>query len=148
MKDIAFAFDSIDGRRVEIGLDVKGYCLGPSRSPLRRSTNMSRLTRMAQDQLTSDDAIGLVRILLTGLPSDEAAAFRDQLAELLNGNGEPEPAPNGDEPPPFRGRPRPGGSMDRLARDSRLPRGMPSFAERFPNASKVRGEASARTRTY
>jgi hypothetical protein len=108
-------------------------------------TNQGRFRRMAQDQLNADDALALVRILLSGLPSEESAAFRDQLADMLNGNGEPEPQPNGDTPPSFRGMPRPGGGQDRRYAQDR--RGG-SFAERFPNAARVQGSASPRSRTW
>src|SRR6266496_2451368 len=101
-------------------------------------TNQGRFRRLAQDQLNADDALALVRILLSGLPSEESAAFKDKLAAMLSGAGEPEPeVPTAAEPPPFPGRPRPGGGMDRYAHDARLPRGVPSFAERFPNAAKI-----------
>jgi hypothetical protein len=111
----------------------------------------TRLHRLAQDSLTGDDALALVRILLTGLPPDECAAFRDGLTALLQSdtdNGS-EPDPTGDNPPSFRGMPRPGGGQDRrYARDSRLPAGVGSFAQRFPNAAKVSGSATARSRSW
>jgi len=78
----------------------------------------------------------LVKVLLQGLPPDEAAAFRDGLAQMLS-DTDTEHQPAGDEPPPFPGRPRPSGGMDRLAHDSRPPRGLAPFAERFPNAARV-----------
>jgi hypothetical protein len=142
-KDIAFAFDSISGRRVEVGLDVKGVCVGSSSAP-RRSTNMSRLAR---DQLDSNDVLSLFKILLSGIAPEERDAFKDQLLDFLDdGNGgEPEPAAG---PRAFEGRPRPGGSTDRYARDSRLLRNVGSFAQRFPNASRVEGSASPRSRTW
>jgi hypothetical protein len=95
-----------------------------------------RIDRIAADEsLNSDDVLSLFKILLAGIGPEERADFKAKLQDLLD-TGEP----NGDSPP-FPGRPRPGGTMDRIARDSR---NVGSFAERFPNASKVRGEASSR----
>ncbi|HYU23916.1 MAG TPA: hypothetical protein VEO74_01840 [Thermoanaerobaculia bacterium] len=69
----------------------------------------------------------LVKVLLNGLPPDEAAAFRDQLVEMLSDTDtEQQPAPDR----------RPPGADRRVAQD-RLPRGVASFNERFPNASRV-----------
>ncbi len=75
--------------------------------------------------------------MLVGLDPQESATFRDQLLELLSAEEQPE-AP--DKRPP--------GADRRLARDTALPRGTPSFAERFPNAAKVRPEGGAFDRRY
>ena len=108
---------------------------------------MTRAQRIARDQsLDSSDVFSLFRILLAGIDPAERDDFTTKLMDMLDAGGTEEPAV--DAPPPFRGRPRPGGGMDRLAHDTRLPRGMPSFAERFPNASKVRGEAGRRSTAY
>jgi hypothetical protein len=144
-RDVAFAFDGRDGRHIEVGLDVKGVCVGSSSPSLRRSTdNMSRLAR---DQLDSNDVLSLFKVLLSGIDPAERADFATKLQDLLDA-GEPNGGEPAAGPPAFEGRPRPGGSMDRMARDARLPRGMPSFSERFPNASKVAGSASARSRSW
>ncbi len=88
----------------------------------------SRLAQMAQDSLDSNDAMTLVKVLLQGLPPDEAAAFRDGLAQMLSDTDtEHQHAPDR----------RPPGADRRVAHDSRPPRHMGSFAERFPNSAKV-----------
>ena len=95
--------------------------------------------RLARDQspLNADDAIAVVNALLTGLAPEESDAFRARLAGLLAGEEEPS-APDR----------RPPGADRRLAQDHRLPRGVPSFAERFPNAARVRGEGGTHDRLY
>jgi hypothetical protein len=43
-----------------------------------------------------------------------------------------------DEPPPFKGRPRPGGAMDAKIRSGRAQAAQFLFHQRVPNASRIR----------
>jgi hypothetical protein len=94
--------------------------------------------RLARDEsLDSNDVLSLFKILLSGIDPAERDAFTAQLQDLLDAGGTETEAPDKRTP----------GADRRLAHD-RLPAGLGSFAERFPNASRVIGEASRRTRTY
>jgi hypothetical protein len=152
-RDIAFAFDSKDGRRVEVGLDVKGVCVGPSSPSLRRSNpmNSSRMQRIAQDQ--EIDPLDIVRMLLSAMEPDAQQAFKADLAEMLNGSGEDQPGGSNGELSGIMKGAGAGGLRDKYdprttAADAALVRRIGSFAERFPAASRVQGEASPRSRSW
>ena len=84
--------------------------------------------------------LSLFKVLLAGIAPEERDAFKDQLLDLLSEEEQP-----GTTEAPDR---RPAGADRRQAHDARLPRGTPSFAERFPNSAKVIGEGGAFDRRF
>jgi hypothetical protein len=116
MKDISFAFDSRDGRRVVVGLDTKGTCIGSSSPkedamplPHRRAGDTSRIRSLSSDRRRpframdeGEDPVEFIRELIGQLEPEELERL---------GSGDRRRTAR-DEPPPFPGRPNPGGEMD------------------------------------